>query len=250
MAQAQQAQQGFCGAHSATPASLTTQDLQSPFQNSILPSSVIRNPDGTLSDASLKAHITSLQSAGTLPVRPDIKTLQGGAPTNDPASPLALYVQKERTMLDSIKAEYCYYEGRYRYALNRLLDAVAQSSLPATNNTSQQGSFEVYLPITKSLNQKLNDLTQVSNAIAKARYSLSRTDNEQIQSMNNAIAARSETLKEHATILKSDTSAADLRKRMVEYSNEKNNATNNLLTLYAVLNIVAIGVLVSLARSA
>jgi hypothetical protein len=36
---------------------------------------------------------------------------------------------------------------------------------------------------------------------------------------------------------------------MVEYTKEKNNATSNLLTLYAVLNIVAIGVLVALART-
>lgn len=244
------AQQGFCGNAAATPASLTTQDLQAPYQNSILPSSVTRNADDTISDASLKAHITSLQSSGVIPVRPNINTLQGGKSTNDSTSPLATYIQKENVMLGAIKAEYCYYEGRYRYALNRLLDSIAQSSLPAANNTNQQGQFEVYLPITKNLNRKLNDLTQVSNAIAQTRYSLSRQDNEQINSMNSEISSRSETLKEHAAILKSDTSAAELRKRMVEYSKEKNDATNNLLTLYAVLNIVAIGVLVALARSA
>jgi hypothetical protein len=245
-----QQQQGFCGGAAATPASLTNQDLQAPFQNSILPSSVTRNTDGTISDASLKAHITSLQSSGLLPVRPNIKTLQGGIAANDIDSPLAVYIQKENVMLAAIKAEYCYYEGRYRYALNRLLDSVAQASLPAANNTSKQRQFEVYLPITKNLNQKLNDLTQVSNAIAQARYTMSRQDNDQINSMNSAISARSKTLKEHADILKSDTSVAQLRKRMVAYSNEKNDATNNLLTLYAVLNIVAIGALVAIARSA
>jgi hypothetical protein len=230
---------------------MTTQDLQAPFENSLLPSNVSRNTDGTINDASLKAHIASLSSSGVIPVRPQVGTIQGGTAANNPNSPLAAYVVKENELLNKVKKEYCFYEGRYKYALNILLDSVAQASLPASgaSPTGNQSRFEVYLPITRKLNQKLNDITQIINAIATERYRLSRQDSTEINSINQALSARATDLQAQAAILKSDTSAADLRKRMVEYTKEKNNATNNLLTLYAVLNIVAIGALVILARN-
>ena len=229
---------------------MTKQDLQAIYPNSILPSSAVtRNQDGSIADASLNSHVQSLSSAGIIPVRPDINKLQGGEPANDASAPLAKYVQQENAFLAGVQAEYCFYESRYRYALNSLLDSVAQASLPASNNQPSQSQFEVYLPITKTLNQKLNDLTQVVNAVANLRYSLSRQDNQSINDINQTLSKRAADLKAQAAILESDGAAADLRKRMVEYTKEKNSATNNLLTLYAVLNIVAIGVLVTLART-
>ena len=229
---------------------MTKQDLQAIYPNSILPSSAVtRNQDGSIADASLNSHVQSLSSAGIIPVRPDINKLQGGEPANDASAPLAKYVQHENAFLNNVKSEYCFYESRYRYALNSLLDSVAQASLPASNNQPSQSQFEVYLPITKTLNQKLNDLTQVVNAVANLRYSLSRQDNQSINDINQTLSKRAADLKAQAAILESDGAAADLRKRMVEYTKEKNSATNNLLTLYAVLNIVAIGVLVTLART-
>jgi len=239
----------ICGG--ATPATMTTQDLQATFEKSILPTNVTRNTDGTITDASLKSHISSLSSSGVIPVRPQVGTIQGGTLANNPNSPLAAYIVKENELLAKIKQEYCFYEGRYRYALNVLVDSVSQASLPASgaSPTGNQSKFEVYLPITRKLNQKLNDVSQVINAIAIERYRLSRQDSTEINSINQALASRAADLQAQAAILKSDTSAAELRKRMVDYTKEKNNATNNLLTLYAVLNIVAIGALVILARN-
>ena len=239
----------ICGA--ATPATMTTQDLQAPFPNSLLPTNVSRNADGTIPEASLKAHINSLSSSGAIPVRPKVGTIEGGKVANNPNSPLAAYVTKENELLNKIKGEYCFYEGRYRYALNILLDSVSQASLPASgaSPTGNQSKFEVYLPITRNLNQKLNDITQVINGIATERYKLSRQDSSEINNINQELSSRATDLQAQANILKSDSSAAELRKRMVEYTKEKNNATNNLLTLYAVLNIVAIGALVILARN-
>ena len=228
---------------------MTTQDLQATFPNSILPGSVTRNADGSISDTSLNAQIQSLSATGVIPIRPDVNSLQGGNAPNDPSSPLATYIQKENKFLNNVKTEYCFYETRYRYALKNLLDSVAQASLPAANNQPSQNSFEVYLPITKTLNQNLNDLTQIVNAVANLRYSLSRQDNSNINNINETLSKRAADLKAQAAILQSDGAAADLRKRMVEYTKEKNKATNNLLTLFFVLDIVAIGVLVTLART-
>jgi hypothetical protein len=49
--------------------------------------------------------------------------------------------------------------------------------------------------------------------------------------------------------LNSENSITELRKRMVEYTEEKNRSAMNLLSLYGFLNLVAIGLLFYVARS-
>jgi len=239
---------GICG---TTATSYTTSELQASFAGSVLPSGPSRTSEGLITEAALRSHIDSLKSAGVIPVRPIMSQLPSGTNANDPKSPLAIYIQKDNALLNKIKVEFCFYESRYRVALNILLDSIAQSSLPAPTGATTQSTrqFEVYLPITKKLNQKLNDVTQISNAIAIERYALSRKDNQDINSINSQLASRAEELRAQQKILTSDVSKAELHKRMVDYTKEKNNATSNLLTLYAILNIVAIGALVILART-
>ena len=239
---------GICG---TTATSYTTSELQASFAGSILPSGPSRNAEGLITDASLRSQIDSLKSAGVIPARPIMSQLPSGTNANDPQSPLALYIQRDNALINKIKAEFCFYESRYRVALNTLLDSIAQSSLPAPTAASTQSTrqFEIYLPITQRLNQRLNDVTQISNAIAIERYALSRRDNQDINNINSQLASRAEELRAQQKILTSDVSKAELHKRMVDYTKEKNNATSNLLTLYAILNIVAIGALVILSRA-
>jgi hypothetical protein len=50
-------------------------------------------------------------------------------------------------------------------------------------------------------------------------------------------------------MLKSQDALVQIRKRMVEYTMEKNNSASNLLALYGFLNIVAIGLLIHSYRA-
>jgi len=134
---------------------------------------------------------------------------------------------------------------RYTQALSQLITAITNGTTAETDTSSDNS----LLNITIKLNQNLNDLTQMVNAIAIQRYTLSRQDGDAINSMNATLSARSEELQRQSVILKADSSAAELRKRMVDYTKEKNDSTTNLLTLYAVLNVIAIGALVIIARS-
>jgi hypothetical protein len=234
------------------PSTYTTSELQATFPGSVLPSGPSRTtPDQLITEDALKAHIESLKSAGVIPVRPIMQQLPSGTDANDPNTPLARYIQADNAFINKIKAEFCFYEGRYRVALTTLLDNVASASLPSVSAAAanSQRQFEIYLPITKKLNEKLNDITQIANAVAIERYKLSRGDNQDINNINAQLASRADELKAQQKILSSDVSKAELHKRMVDYTKEKNNATTNLLTLYAVLNIVAIGALVILART-
>lgn len=68
--------------------------------------------------------------------------------------------------------------------------------------------------------------------------------------LNSEIAARSEKLREQNKILSSEQATAVLYKDMVKYTKERADSANNLLTLYSFMNIVVLGLLVYLYRSA
>jgi hypothetical protein len=76
-----------------------------------------------------------------------------------------------------------------------------------------------------------------------------RQQNTEINAMNTNIASTFQTLQNHARILNSQTNLQDLRKRMVEFTEEKNRSAMNLLSLFGFMNLVAIGLLFYIARS-
>jgi hypothetical protein len=107
----------------------------------------------------------------------------------------------------------------------------------------------MYLAKSKEFNIKLNDLIQISNYIASKRASDASEQSDKVNALNTEISSTFDVLKQHQQILSSENATADLRKRMVEFSEEKNRSANNLLQLYGALNIVAIGLLLYIYRS-
>jgi capsule polysaccharide export protein KpsE/RkpR len=122
-------------------------------------------------------------------------------------------------------------------------------STAGTLTADKQATIQMYLGKSKEYNVKLNDLIQVSNFLASKRASDSSEQSDQVNALNTEITSTFDTLKQHQQILTSENATADLRQRMTEFSEEKNRSANNLLQLYGVLNIVAIGLLLYIYRS-
>jgi capsule polysaccharide export protein KpsE/RkpR len=122
-------------------------------------------------------------------------------------------------------------------------------STAGTLSADKQATIQMYLGKSKEYNVKLNDLIQVSNFLASKRASDSSEQSDKVNALNTEITSTFDTLKQHQQILSSENATADLRKRMTEFSEEKNRSANNLLQLYGVLNIVAIGLLLYIYRS-
>jgi len=122
-------------------------------------------------------------------------------------------------------------------------------STAGTLSADKQATIQMYLGKSKEYNVKLNDLIQVSNFLASKRASDSSEQSDKVNALNTEISSTFDTLKQHQQILTSENATADLRKRMTEFSEEKNRSANNLLQLYGVLNIVAIGLLLYIYRS-
>lgn len=231
----------FCGL-TGVP-SFTTSEIQATFTNGILPSQMPPMTKGLATSAWVQDYIRTLESSGRLPIptrASDLATATFSSPESQ--DPLALYVQKENAFQTKLKQEYCFYEARYAAALNDFLSSVAMT-------TSKPEQVTQKLQLARRLNEKLSLLTQIADGVTKYRNQVSRSMQQSVNSVNTAMQARREELLDQQEILSSESAGAELSRRMSEYAKEKAKANNNLLSLYGVLNIVALAMIFYIARS-
>lgn len=142
----------------ANQTSFTQSELNAPYSASpaLLPSTANGSSDreatGLLKDTVVSSIVVSHKGSGVIP-------------TPTPSNP-EQYLAKQQIFIANVKAEYCYYESRYKYALNQLFTAIA-SGYP-TSNPAIQTRVQTYLAMTQGFNQRLNDLTQIMNATVSA----------------------------------------------------------------------------------
>ena len=156
---------------------------------------------------------------------------------------------KEVTTMRKIQEEYCFNYFRYKYSLETLFEKLVNTSKNTVLSDADRNDIQRRLDRARSFNEKLNDLVQITNFIAQKRSAEMRQQNTEINAMNTNIASTYSTLQTHARILNSETNLQDLRKRMVEFTEEKNRSAMNLLSLFGFMNLVAIGLLFYIARS-
>lgn len=234
----------FCGQQTST--SLTDTDLKSMYGTTtspgLLPADGFQPTDrddkGLLKPDILKTTVASMTAAGKIPTPP---------PVSSESSAIETYMKKNRQFTENLKAEYCFYDSRYKYAINQLFNKL-KSGYSQTDLTNQT-LIQTYLQASVALNMKLNDLSQIMNEVTKRRLEQSQEQNSEINNINKTLENRSSKLSEQYKILSSQQATALLYKDMVKYSKERADSSNNLLQLYSFMNVVMIGVLVYLYRS-
>lgn len=157
--------------------------------------------------------------------------------------------QTEIQTFNDLKTEFCHFYSRYQYALDQLFTSLSATSGKAKVTDTERQAINMYLGKAKEFNIKLNDLVQISNYLAARRVQDASKQSSEVNALNQSISSVFTSLQKQAEILNKEHGEADLRQRMVEYTQEKNRSTNNLLQLYGVLNIVAIGLLLYIYRS-
>lgn len=250
----------FCSRITTNTITNLTQASQ-PFSNSVLPNytSMSRIQDGNnkgrLTQQSLETIYNNLKSAGKLvDQKPKLGKLGNKDETRERNNEnnydsLSSVGSTELATMRSIAEEYCFYYIRYKFVLELLFEKLMTASSQAQTSSQTRQDINTYLEQAKSINSKLNDLIQVTNFLAKKRGEEMKGQNEEINSLNDSITSNFDALKKHDEMLKKETSLADLRKSMVDYSQEKNLSAQNLLALYGFLNLVALGLLFYIARS-
>jgi len=192
-----------------------------------------RDGNGMLTEKVVLDLIANLKSKGILP-----------QPT---ASNSEAYVKKQSDLLKTIQAEYCFYDARYKYSLGKLLSSIQQGY--TTNTNEIQATIQKYLTSTQTLNQRLNDLTQIINGVTNDMLSSSTNLEADIEKFNKQINEQKKKLDAQNKILSSSQATTKLNKEMVKYTEQKARYTDNLLGLYSFLNIVALGLLVYVYKS-
>jgi len=71
-----------------------------------------------------------------------------------------------------------------------------------------------------------------------------------ISEFNDTIQQQQQKLENQNALISSTEASAKIKKQMVKYTEEKTRRTDNLLKLYSVLNIVALGLLVYIYKAA
>lgn len=235
----------FCGRTTSVPA-FTPTELRAVYPNGLLPASLPPMTNGLASEQAIQEIVQQLIQQGRVP-NPGTASQLASNPFGAPegVDPLKTFVTKENALQQAIKAEYCFYEARYFAALDSFLTTVSDASLRGQAVTN----VESKLITLRQLNEKLIFLTQLTNGIAKHRYATSSQFQNEINGLNTKLSDRQAQLTEQNEILNRESAAADLHKRMVEYTIEKNKANTNLLSLYGVLNIVALSMIFYIART-
>ena len=88
------------------------------------------------------------------------------------------------------------------------------------------------------------------NELTRTKLQNAQDQNTSINALNKQLGERTQQLSKQNDILQKEQGAANLYKEMVSYTKEKANYTNNMLALYSVLNITALGLLIYIYRSA
>lgn len=149
----------------------------------------------------------------------------------DAANTFEVKMEKFKT---ETKKTYCAYRFLYRKSLDRLF-----TSLSVANSTDLNAAVlnaKKLLVIIAIVNRISAYLTQIGHTLTSA------------QDIKASIDKNTTDIQGQLAILQDKSSKTELYKRMVEYTEEKNRAHRNLLSLYSVLNIVGLGLIFYIAK--
>jgi hypothetical protein len=234
----------FCGSE---PTSFTDADLQADYGASTQPGVLVsanlanatRSTEGLVAQDALNAAVTSLMGRGIVPKPPSVDSTSG----IDNAA-VQLYAQKEAAFLNALRLEYCFYEARYKYAVRQLIQQLQNGY--SDTNSANQALIQKFLGFSQTLNRKLNDLSQLTNTITQVRNQQTQASSAGIDSLNRQITERTKKIEEQNAVLSGGDGQAKLYKEMMKYTKERVDYTNNMLTMYAFMNVTALGLLVYL----
>lgn len=213
----------------------------------------MRGSDGRIATTTLNSIYNTLVSTGRLTsaqkVVEDLNKIPNASRADVQKLVSTEAMAAETKTLDNLKIEFCYNYRRYEEILNNLFNTIANTSASGSLTDAQKATINTAISQASTVNSRLNDLIQITNFITERKAQETTSANTAINRLNQEISTTFGALQNHKKILESQNSTAELRKRMAEFSTEKNRAASNLLGLYGFLNLVALGLLFYIYRT-
>ena len=169
----------------------------------------------------LAAKITSLQSSNLMP------TNKGDVDQQ---------VDVDSQFYKSVKMEYCWYENRYNYLLRKYLKLLmSDNKNDVTLSMSLNNS-------TTEVNKRLQSLLEIMNTVANERAKRVDTFRQRHIDGNDSINKNILRLADIKKKLNSNNLRLSTQREMQVYTEEKNRDLRVQVTVFAILNVVALGV--------
>lgn len=199
----------------------TLEEAEAELPSSVLPvRGLRRNLDGDLTDDALKTILDGLKSRGI-----------------DPTD-----ASSKKQIVDDLTSLLCSVNNQYQFLMKELFRR-AQGGEPITKE---------YLDSMKAKNFMIQDILNVSRHIQglssfdASTVFIEGWQNTTSSNSGNVSAATAAQLKKDRELLESK-SFLELRKQMVEHTQEKNRMISKQLGIYGFLNLVALGMLIYVA---
>jgi hypothetical protein len=160
---------------------------------------------------------------------------------------LVALTNQDKDLYEKFEEEYCFYEVRYKFALQDFLKKAT------SRDSSQNAEANSMLDITISLNRKLNYLIEMMNYISSQRVTDTNSHTLAINTMKDQIEANRVGLQSVYNKLmgaNGDLTVLTVQKEMVNYTQEKNNAVTNQISVWAALNVLALATIFYVYRMA
>jgi hypothetical protein len=161
-------------------------------------------------------------------------------------------INKDSVFITNAQAEYNYYYTLYTYAFSKLTEALVNAqSTDWLGNNGQMNAVNSYKKVAIKLNQYINDITQIVDAVAQTQRSTSiPTLTQELNTLDISLQGQASVLMKQRQILSADNqNNMILLKEMEDYSRQKSRYHNNMLMVYSFLNITALGLLFYVYRS-
>ena len=213
-------------------------DLMKVYENGI--GSDKLGPDGSsgrISVAALSAHVTALEESGVIKKRPSVRS--GDAIETD----MPKLISNDLELYNGVQTEYCYYEQRYRYALNAFLQKATSRSI--TDNDAAKAM----LNNTQMLNRRVNSVLEIMNYLAQSRVDITNANKTQLNDVNSKLNDKLNRLDKTYSMLMSDNAIVLTQKESVRFTEEKNNYTSNQISLWATLYVLALATIFYVYRA-
>ena len=204
--------------------------------NDVMPGSIsstsLPMDDSThrISQTALQSYVQGLIQAGnippSLPIGPEDMDRQMAADT-------AFY--------QSVQTEYCFYEARYRVALDSFLQMAANPNIGSSTDAA--------LNATVALNARLNSLLEIVNFVANDRAQKVNQRSPDINTANASLQEKLSILRAQQEFLTSSDARIRTQEEMVRFSAEKSHAMNIQIAFFVALNVVALGTILAVYKS-
>lgn len=223
-------------------ASYTEGQLLEIFPNGVMSDALaIDQLTGRIMPSQIAAHVAALQTEkGPIPKHPELSK-EGDVKYTEKV--MEKVFQMDGSFYNKLQAEYCFYEQRYRYALKTFLQ------LATSRETKDNGAAQRMLQNTKKLNMRLNSVLEVANYLTQQRVKDTNANKDSINKSNIEINKALDKLKNTYDKLSKNNAILTTQKEMVRFTQEKNNYTTNQISLWAALNVLALGTIFYVYRN-